>query len=63
MIKNGSLLTLALLACLTATSFSQTLDVGDKMPKIPTEEIINSKLTSMRDFKGKLLLVEFFAYW
>ena len=61
--RNKTLLTLVLLACLGAPSLAQTVGVGDKMPKIQTEELVNTKLKSVSDFKGKLLLVEFFAYW
>lgn len=63
MLRNRLPLTLALMVMLCATIFGQELQVGDKMPKIPTEEIINSKLTKAQDFKGKLLMVEFFAHW
>ncbi len=61
MTGNKTLLTLMVLACLGATSVAQ--EVGDKMPKIQTEEFTNTKIKSVGDFKGKLMLVEFFAFW
>ena len=63
MTKNRVPMIFALLLAMTAMSFAQGLQVGDKFPKIPTEELINTKMKAAKDFKGKLLLVEFFAHW
>lgn len=63
MFKKTTFLTLTLLASLAAASFGQKLELGAKAPKIPTEELINTKFKSPADLKGKLMLVEFFAFW
>ncbi|MFT7617882.1 MAG: hypothetical protein ACI97A_001521 [Planctomycetota bacterium] len=62
MIRNKTILTLTLLACFAAVSGAQKIGIGDTMPKIPTEELINTKFKSPADLKGKLVLVEFFRW-
>lgn len=43
----------------------QTLKVGDQMPDVQIANIINSKFKSARisDFKGKLILLDFWNSW
>ena len=63
MMKNKIALTLALLLAFAASGVAQELQIGDKFPKIPTEEMTNTKYKAAADLKGKLVLVEFFAHW
>ena len=55
-------LTLSLVLGLAAAGLGQ-IKVGDQGPSIEAKELINTKAKSYRDFRGKLLLVEYFAHW
>ena len=45
---------------LTGTAMAQ---VGDPMPQAKFEAFGNSEATSIDDFRGRLILLEVFAYW
>jgi hypothetical protein len=47
---------------LSASAFGQVA-VGDMAPEVDAKELINTKAKSMKDFKGKLVLLEYFAHW
>lgn len=51
---------LLLVLALSLNGFAQ---VGEKAAKIEADELINTKYKSVDDLKGKLVLIEFFAYW
>ena len=37
--------------------------VGKQLPDPELEDFANTKATSYEDFQGRLVLIEFFAYW
>ncbi|MCB9834058.1 MAG: hypothetical protein H6807_16475 [Planctomycetes bacterium] len=51
------------LLLLLALSLNGLAQIGETAPKIEADELINTKLKSTADLKGKLVLVEFFAHW
>ena len=61
--KMKTSLALVLLLALCGTTAAQSVQIGDPFPKIKIEEFTNTRAKSMNAFKGKLLLVEFFAFW
>lgn len=57
--------TLCLFIGSVARTQTAALKVGDKVPDIVLNNIINYKSTSLKltDFKGKLLIIDFWATW
>ena len=57
-----SLLTALTLAALPALHGAQ--DVGSRLPdRFELERLTQTEATSLLDFQGRALLIEFFAYW
>ena len=54
---------LVILLALVASTGSAQLDVGDKAPEIKVSEFGNTKIKSLSELKGRLILYEFFAHW
>lgn len=59
--KAKSALLLSTLFGLTAAALPA--QVGDPLPAAQLTGFSNTKAKSLKDFKGRLLLIEFFAYW
>lgn len=55
--------TLFLGALLGLTAAALPAQVGKPLPKAKLVDFAQTRATSLQDFKGRLLLVEFFAYW
>ena len=54
----------AVLLCvlwLAAASFGQR--VGGALPEGAISDLTNTEAKSLADFRGRLLLIEYFAYW
>lgn len=52
--------------CLAASilAASSAAQVGSPLPeKIELEDFSQTKATSLDDFRGRALMIEFFAYW
>ncbi len=60
MIRN---LLLAGLASLTLAGAAVADKVGQDMPEYELEGLTQTPAAGMEDFTGRLLLIEFFAYW
>lgn len=39
------------------------LGVGDRLPAIALEDFANTSAKTFKDFAGRAVLLEFFAYW
>ena len=50
-------------ALLAASAALGQVKVGDKAPPIKAKELLNAKIKSLDELKGRLILVEYFAYW
>ena len=48
--------------CLAAGT-PREVGVGDKAPEIKADKLLNTKLSSTKDLKGSLVLLDFFAHW
>lgn len=55
--------TLLLGALLGLTAAAIPAQVGKPLPKSKLTDFAQTRAKSLEDFKGRLLLVEFFAYW
>lgn len=60
MIRNLILAGLTSIALLTTASADQ---VGRPLPEVEFEDIVQSPTEEFEDFTGRLVLIEFFAYW
>ena len=60
MIRTLFLAGLATLSLATAASADK---VGEKLPEFELEGLSQTPATSYEDFSGRLVLIEFFAYW
>ncbi len=49
------------LGCLGTVARAQT--VGSQLPELALEGLSQSEATSVEDFTGRALLIEFFAHW
>jgi len=61
-----TLIALAAPALAVAAAVAPTLPangVGDPLPAVTLEGFTQTKATSLDDFAGRALLIEFFAYW
>lgn len=61
MIRKLLLAGVSSLALLTTTAFAD--QVGRPLPEVEFEDIVQSPTTEFEDFTGRLVLIEFFAYW
>ncbi len=52
-----------LAATLALTAWTAPAQVGDPLPDVELTGFTGTEATSIGDFKGRLLLIEFFAYW
>lgn len=50
-------------AMLAALSVPASAQVGQPLPQVPLADFGGTAATSLADFKGRALLLEFFAYW
>ncbi len=57
------LLGLGAVACVLAVGAHAEVKVGDKAAEIKADKILNSKLKSLKEVRGSLVLYEYFAYW
>ena len=55
--------TLLLGALLGLTTAALPAQVGKPLPEAKLTDFAQTRAKSLKDFKGRLLLVEFFAYW
>ena len=55
--------TLLLGALLGLTATALPAQAGKPLPKAQLTDFAQTRAKSLDDFKGRLLLVEFFAYW
>ena len=55
--------TLLLSALLGLTATAVSAQVGEPLPAAELTDFTNTRAKSLKDFKGRLLLIEFFAYW
>ena len=60
--RNLSVLALLVLA-LAASTLSAQIAVGDQAPSIETKEILTGDVKSLREYRGSLILYDFFAHW
>lgn len=60
MIRKALMGAVLLVLTLSLTGLAQ---VGEKAPKIEAGELLNTTYKKTDELKGKLVLVEFFAYW
>ncbi|MGB4400563.1 MAG: TlpA disulfide reductase family protein, partial [Daejeonella sp.] len=64
-IQTIAMATLCLFLSNTALAQTAALKIGDKVPDVTINNISNYKSTSAKlsDFKGKLLILDFWATW
>ena len=60
--RNLSVLALLVLA-LVASALPAQVAVGDKAPSIETKDILTGDVKSLKEYKGSLILYDFFAHW
>ncbi|MBI4879886.1 MAG: hypothetical protein HY812_09550 [Planctomycetes bacterium] len=60
--RRSSVLAVLALAAMTSDAAGD-LGVGDSAPAVSAEKLLNTKLKSLDDLKGKLVLFEYFAWW
>ncbi len=48
---------------LLATAAPGTAQRGDPLPQVELEGFSQTPATSLDDYRGRLLLLEYFAYW
>jgi hypothetical protein len=48
---------------ISAAGLSAQLKVGDKAPAIKVDSILHPKMKSINETKGKLVLLDYFAFW
>ncbi len=53
----------ALAVAALATDALGDLAVGDSAPSIDVQKLLNTKIASLDEVKGKLVLYEYFAFW
>lgn len=51
------------LLCALGSAATAEVAVGDKAVAIQAEKIVNTKLKSLKELKGSLVLYEYFAHW
>jgi hypothetical protein len=56
-------LVLGVLAALLGSSASAQSFIGKPLPKVELESLHQSNASSLEDFTGRALLIEFFAEW
>lgn len=56
-------LILAGAASLALCTTGLAVQVGQPLPEVEFEDIVQSPTTDFEDFTGRLVLIEFFAYW
>ena len=54
---------LALTALLAGTAPAAAQGVGSQMPDLDLRDFAQTEATSLDDFYGRAVLLEFFAYW
>ena len=53
----------AALACVPAAAQDPNTMVGKPAPKLQTAQWLNSKPTTLAKLKGKVVVLDFWAYW
>ena len=53
----------ALAVCVTLLSAIAGAQVGEALPKANLDGFTKSPAKSLSDYKGRTVLIEFFAYW
>ncbi len=57
-------LLLPFLLCLAAPAAAQRVDVGQTIPEdLVLEDFSHTQATTLEEYTGRAILVEFFAYW
>ncbi len=51
------------LALLLALGGAEAAKAGDRLPQVELTGFTNTGATDVSDFSGRLLMIEFFAYW
>lgn len=54
-------LALAFAACLSVTALAGS--VGNPLPKADLQDMTQTKARSLSDLSGRVILIEYFAYW
>ena len=60
--RNLSILVLLVLV-LGASTLPAQIAVGDKAPIIEVKDILSDKVKNLKEFRGSLILYDFFAHW
>ncbi len=62
MMRRLVILAIVVAGLATPAAFGQ-LKVGDKAPSIKAKELLNTKIKSLDELKGRVILLEYFAHW